>query len=143
MRIAVVGAGPAGLVTLYTIQKRILDQNIDADVICFERKSQVGGEWFFANDEESSTYEGLRMNTPYPFTDLHIDYPWPFPTESFPNREQFLKYINLFADQFNLQRFIQFKTCVDASQKFYLSWRNHKPFWFILAMTVFKRKRQF
>ena len=116
MRIAVVGAGPAGLVTLYTLRKRLCQTNSDTiEIICYERKRDVGGEWFFSDikENDTSTYEQLLLNSPKPFTDLHIDFPWPEEAPTFPSRQQFLQYIQSFAHHFDLCQYIKFEKSVD------------------------------
>ena len=117
MKVAVIGAGIGGLVSLYSIKKRIPD----AEVICFERSSDLGGEWRITDEPESfvenismrsSMYKGLRSNTPLPIAELHPDFPWPEGTATFPYRHEFLEHINNFADHFKLRDLIQYNHVV-------------------------------
>ena len=58
MRVAVIGAGPGGLVSTKSLSEQGLD------VTCFEMSSCVGGHWRLDNPNgRSAAYESLTTNT--------------------------------------------------------------------------------
>ena len=129
MKIAVIGAGSAGITTLYVIQKRKLAKY--GDLVCFETDHDIGGTWMF-NEESGrkvaeivpvngSAYIGLKMNSPRIIDTLHPDFPIPEEFDEFPTREQNLQYIRSFADKYDLRRYITFNSFVEL-----IDWKNEK-----------------
>lgn len=97
MRIAVVGAGPAGL----TAAKQALAAGHDITV--YEQTGDVGGIW---NPASGGAYDGVRMQSSrlsFPFS----DFPPPFP-DDFPTRAQVHDYLRQYARRFGVLPFIRF-----------------------------------
>ena len=142
MKVAVVGAGPGGVTTLYTIKRRLLPQYPDLTVVCYETDRDIGGQWIFNEDTgrtvaesvpvNGATYEGLRMNSPKVINQLHPDFPYPEEVNEFPTREQNLQYIRSFADKFNLRKWIKFNSFVKN-----IDWKENK-----FSVTVLDMEKQ-
>ncbi|KAK4884290.1 hypothetical protein RN001_000561 [Aquatica leii] len=114
MRIAVVGAGPCGLLTA----RRLLEHGYKYDV--FEQAKTLGGTWVYTDrigpDENglqsTCMYENLVTNVPkelmtcpgFPFSEDKL--------ESYINQSEVLQYYDSFAEAFNLKKYIQFCTRV-------------------------------
>ena len=115
MRVAVIGAGPVGLQTLYSL----LNRNIpDLELICYDNADQPGGDWLFTEevgtDEfgipvHGSMYKGMRTNLPLPLMQIHPSFPWPDDVIDFPYRETVLDYICSFAKKHSLYDYIKFR----------------------------------
>lgn len=109
MRIAIVGAGPSGLVTARWLTARGF-----APVI-LEAARDLGGQWNAANPA-SSTWPGMRTNTSRiltAFADLdHSD-----GTPVFPVRETVHAYLKRYAESFDLIRNIRFDTRVVSLER--------------------------
>lgn len=58
-RVAVIGAGPAGLTTL----KYLREHPTEVEVVCFERNGQAGGEWLYTDD--TRIVDGIRPSALY------------------------------------------------------------------------------
>ncbi|XP_032682455.1 senecionine N-oxygenase-like isoform X2 [Odontomachus brunneus] len=111
MRIAVVGAGAAGLAAL----RHCTSGTYDDQVVCYEKTDQIGGTWVYREETGSdryglpihtSTYKSLRTNLPkevmgYP------DYPIPENPESYLSRPQILNFLNEYCDHFALRPYIR------------------------------------
>ncbi|WP_433731755.1 flavin-containing monooxygenase [Nocardia sp. CA-129566] len=90
-RVAVIGAGLAGLVTA----KVLRDDGFD--VVVFEKESAVGGVWI-----ESRTYPGLRTNNSrdtYAFS----DHPYSRSADMFPTAAQVREYLASYVRRFHLE----------------------------------------
>ncbi|KOC68206.1 Flavin-containing monooxygenase FMO GS-OX-like 1 [Habropoda laboriosa] len=112
MKIAVIGAGSAGLAALRHSTSDIFDN----EVICYERTAQVGGTWVYTEESgvdqyglpiHTSMYKSLRTNLPkevmgYP------DYPIPDVPECFIYRTQILDFLNSYCDHFQIRQYIRF-----------------------------------
>ena len=97
-RVCVIGAGIAGLVT-----SKVMDQD-GFEVHVFERDTHLGGTW-----APSRTYPGLRTNNSkrtYEFS----DFPYPDDTADFPFAEDVRKYLEAYADRFNVRPLIRFQS---------------------------------
>ncbi len=97
MRVCIVGAGIAGLVTA----KVLRDDGFD--VVC-ERLPTIGGVW-----APSRTYPGLRANNPretYAFS----DFPYPETADDFPTAEQVRAYLASYVDHFRLRPLLRLGT---------------------------------
>ena len=107
--VAVIGAGPAGLVTA-----RWLSSYGFAPVL-FEAADRPGGQWNGASPM-SGTWRGMRTNTSRVmtrFSDLdHLP-----GTPIYPTREDMHAYLERYAEQFGLTRRIRCRTRVELLQK--------------------------
>ncbi|KAJ1172150.1 hypothetical protein NDU88_004000 [Pleurodeles waltl] len=111
--VAVIGAGISGLAAL----KCCLE--VDLDATCFEGSDDLGGLWNFKEEVvegRASIYRTVFTNAcremmSYPDFPIPEDYP------NYLHNSLFLKYLHLYAQHFNLQRHIKFKTMVVSVRK--------------------------
>lgn len=132
-KVCIIGAGPCGLVAA-----RHLSESPDTQVTVFEADSKVGGMWNLDERNEvepqhhdskaqdayyqfngyfhGSIYPHLQANLPYQlmsFKDLsHEDIEHNLP--SFIKHSQHQKYLNAYADKFDLRKYIQLNTLVKS-----------------------------
>jgi dimethylaniline monooxygenase (N-oxide forming) len=102
--VCVIGAGSSGIVACQVLGAR----GVPFD--CFEKGSQIGGNWRYENDNGmSSAYRSLHINTSrrvmafktLPMPDHYPDYPDHF---------QMAAYFDEYADHFGLREKIHFRT---------------------------------
>ncbi|HET8569606.1 MAG TPA: NAD(P)-binding domain-containing protein [Candidatus Limnocylindria bacterium] len=99
MRVAVVGAGVSGLVSL----KWLREEGLDA--VAFERSDRVGGLW---NAKPlSPAYRSLVANVSREKTSLS-DHPLPADVGDFPPRAAIARWLDAYADRFDLRRHVRF-----------------------------------
>ncbi|KAL0869187.1 hypothetical protein ABMA27_007470 [Loxostege sticticalis] len=115
-RACIIGAGYAGLGTA----RYMKDYGVNFTV--FEATRYVGGTWRFdphvGTDEDglpsfTSMYKHLRVNTPRQ-TMEYTGFQFPNGTHAYPTGECFYKYIKLFAKEFDLNKYIQFRRLVTS-----------------------------
>jgi dimethylaniline monooxygenase (N-oxide forming) len=100
----IIGAGSSGIAAAQVLDAR----GIAFD--CFEKGSQIGGNWRYENDNGmSSAYRSLHINTSrrvMAFKSLPMpeDYP------DYPDHFQMAAYFDEFADHFGLREKISFRT---------------------------------
>ncbi|CAG8645766.1 3394_t:CDS:2 [Cetraspora pellucida] len=109
--IAIIGAGVSGLAAI----KECLDN--DLIPICFEQNSFIGGIWRYENVSEknkepySSIYKSILTNTSKEMTTFS-DFPIPADWPTYLNISLVEKYIDMYAEKFNLLPHIKFNTTV-------------------------------
>lgn len=112
-RVAIVGAGVSGLASI----KCCLEEGLEPT--CFERSDDLGGLWRFTEHVEegrASLYKSVVSNSCKEMS-CYSDFPFP---EDYPNyvpNSQFLDYLKMYADRFDLLKCIQFKTTVFSITK--------------------------
>ncbi|XP_012513184.1 PREDICTED: dimethylaniline monooxygenase [N-oxide-forming] 1 isoform X1 [Propithecus coquereli] len=112
-RVAIVGAGVSGLASV----KCCLEEGLEPT--CFERSDDLGGLWRFTEHVEegrASLYKSVVSNSCKEMS-CYSDFPFP---EDYPNyvpNSQFLEYLKMYANRFNLLKCIQFKTKVCSITK--------------------------
>jgi dimethylaniline monooxygenase (N-oxide forming) len=103
-RVAVIGAGAAGLCTA----KHLLE--VGLDVMVFEIGTQVGGLWCYMNDSgRSSAYRTLHINTAKNVTNFR-DYLFREDVQRFPSHEDMHAYLHDYAEHFGVMQRIQFNS---------------------------------
>jgi cation diffusion facilitator CzcD-associated flavoprotein CzcO len=106
--ICVIGAGGSGLAAL----KTLLERRIPA--VCFERGSNVGGNWRYENDSGlSPAYRSLRCNV----SRRRMQYPsfkMPKSYGDYPGHQRMAEYFEAYADRFGLRPHIRFSTPVES-----------------------------
>jgi thioredoxin reductase len=99
----IIGAGSSGIVAAQVLDAR----GIPFD--CFEKGSQIGGNWRYENDNGmSSAYRSLHINTSrrvMAFKSL----PMPDDFPDYPDHFQMAAYFDEFADHFGLREKISFR----------------------------------
>ncbi|KAG9140346.1 hypothetical protein Leryth_018512 [Lithospermum erythrorhizon] len=86
----IVGAGPSGLATAACLKKK----NIPSLIL--ERANCIASLW------KLKTYDRLHLHIPKDFCQLpHMPFPENYPT--YPNREQFISYLENYVDVFGLE----------------------------------------
>ncbi|CAL9081322.1 unnamed protein product, partial [Musa textilis] len=130
-RVAVIGAGAAGLVAARELRREGLR------VVVFERDAAIGGTWVYTPATESdplgldpgrgivqtSLYESLRTNLPrecmgfldYPFSSRRA--PDGGDTRRFPGHREVLRYLQDFARDFDLYGLIRFHREVETVER--------------------------
>jgi hypothetical protein len=77
---------------------------------CFEKGSEVGGNWRFENDNEmSSAYRSLHINTSRGLM-AYKTYPMPADYPDYPNHFQIARYFDDYVDRFGFREKIRFRT---------------------------------
>ncbi|XP_040216071.1 dimethylaniline monooxygenase [N-oxide-forming] 2-like isoform X1 [Rana temporaria] len=112
-KVAVIGSGVSGLAAI----KACLEEGLEPT--CFEKSCDIGGLWRFTDeveDKRASIYSSLVTNVSKE-TMCFSDFPMPADFPNFlPNRKYF-EYIKLYAENFHLTKYIQFKTKVCRVEK--------------------------
>ncbi|KEQ17674.1 flavin-containing monooxygenase [Endozoicomonas numazuensis] len=113
-KIAVIGAGPAGLITAQVLVES------GVDVIIFERRECLGGSWALQSLTEipdvrdglshvySAAFPSLKTNFPKSVMEIW-GFPYPVDTPVYPSREQVCNYLESFAKKSNLIERIRFQ----------------------------------
>ncbi|XP_028259480.1 dimethylaniline monooxygenase [N-oxide-forming] 5-like [Parambassis ranga] len=107
-RVAVVGAGSSGLACI----KICVEEGLEP--VCFESSDDIGGLWNFNESPEpgrSSIYHSLVVNTSKEMM-CFSDFPMPADYPNYMHNSQLLQYFRLYADHFDLLRYIHFQTTV-------------------------------
>jgi len=103
-KVCIIGAGSSGIAAAQVLDAR----GIPFD--CFEKGSQVGGNWRYENDNGmSSAYRSLHINTSrrvMAFSSL----PMPEHYPDYPDHFQMAAYFDEFVDHFGLRERISFRT---------------------------------
>jgi dimethylaniline monooxygenase (N-oxide forming) len=103
-KVCIIGAGSSGIVAAQVLNTR----GVPFD--CFEKGSQVGGNWRYENDNGmSSAYRTLHINTSrrvMAFKTL----PMPDHFPDYPDHFQMAAYFDEFVDRFGLREKISFRT---------------------------------
>jgi dimethylaniline monooxygenase (N-oxide forming) len=104
-RVAIVGAGPAGLVTARFLKAQGFEP------ILFDMGHRVGGQWD-RTTPASGIWPDMRANTSRIMTRFS-DLDYPDGTPAFPHNEQVRAYLAVYADRFDLLPAIRFGTTVE------------------------------
>ncbi len=103
-KVCVIGAGSSGIAACQVLGAR----GIAFD--CFEKGSEVGGNWRYENDNElSSAYRSLHINTSRGLM-AYKTYPMPDDYPDYPNHFQIARYFDDYVDHFGLREKIRFRT---------------------------------
>jgi dimethylaniline monooxygenase (N-oxide forming) len=103
-RIAIIGAGPSGLVSA----KACLEHGLEPTV--FEKYSVIGGVW------ASSAWSGMHTNLSK-WSCMFSDFPWPDDMQDFPIQSEVLEYLKNYADKFDVTDRIRFNSEVSLLKK--------------------------
>ena len=99
-----IGAGSSGITSCQVLNAR----GIAFD--CYEKGSEVGGNWRYENDNElSSAYRSLHINTSRGLM-AYKTYPMPDDYPDYPNHFQIARYFDDYVDHFALRERIRFRT---------------------------------
>jgi hypothetical protein len=111
-RIAIIGAGCSGIAAI----KELKDQGFDA-LVCFEKNSQIGGNWVYtATESHSSVCETTHIISSK-WLSHYRNYPMPEHYPDYPSHRQVLQYFEQYVQEHDLQRFIRFNTEVKSAEK--------------------------
>ena len=103
--VAVVGGGPAGLVTARYLKKHGFEP------VVFEASSAVGGQWNAASPS-SAVWPGMRTNTSRVLT-AFSDLDHPATTSVYPSQTDMLSYLERYAAAMGLQPHVRLSTAVE------------------------------
>ncbi len=105
-QVCIIGAGSSGI----TAAKALKEKGISFD--CFEKGSNIGGNWRFNNDNGmSSAYRTLHINTNRVVM-AYSDYPMPDDYPMFPHHSNIIEYFENYVNHFKLRENIVFNTAV-------------------------------
>lgn len=103
-KVCIVGAGSSGIAACQVLAAR----GIPFD--CFEKGSQVGGNWRYENDNGmSSAYRSLHINSARKLMSFR-SFPMPEDYPDYPNHFQIAKYFDDYVEHFGLAEKIRFRT---------------------------------
>jgi cation diffusion facilitator CzcD-associated flavoprotein CzcO len=103
-KVCIIGAGSSGIAACQVLNAC----GIAFD--CFEKGSEVGGNWRYENDNGmSSAYRSLHINTSRNLM-AYATYPMPEDYPDYPNHFQIARYFDDYVDHFGLREKIRFRT---------------------------------
>lgn len=97
-KVAIIGAGPAGLVAA----KECLEQGLKP--VIYETKAELGGLW---HPVTGSTWLGMKTNISK-LTSVFTDFPWPNHSNEFPTQQEMFAYLHSYADKYQIKQYIRF-----------------------------------
>lgn len=106
--VAVIGSGPSGLTSI----KACLDEGMQPT--CFESSHDIGGLWRFKEKPEpgrANIYQSMVSNSSKEMMSFS-DFPPPAKLPNCMHHSEFLSYLRLYAQTFNLLQHIHFQTTV-------------------------------
>lgn len=110
-RVAVIGAGAAGLAAA----RHLLAKGVE--VVVYEAGSRIGGLWVYGNDNGASlAYRSLHLNSEAAVT-AYADFPFPPGSPLYPDHEQMCRYLEAYADRFQLHAHIRLSTRVASVER--------------------------
>lgn len=109
-KVCIVGAGSSGLTAAQVLQAR----GIPFD--CFEKGSQVGGNWRYGNDNGvSSAYRSLHINSSRKLMSFKA-FPMPAEYPDYPSHQHVVAYFDAYVERFGLAERIAFNSEVVAAE---------------------------
>ncbi|MEV8452520.1 NAD(P)-binding domain-containing protein [Streptomyces sp. NPDC052095] len=114
-RVAVIGAGAAGLASA----KALLDNGLDTTVL--EQGDRPGGLWAPDDDGTSPAYDSLHLNTSKGRTQF-ADFPMPHQWPDYPSAARIGHYLADYADTFDITPHIRFGSTVDTVHRHTHGW---------------------
>lgn len=110
-RVCVIGAGPSGI----TAVKNLLQAGI-TNVICYEKNTDVGGNWIYSPQvSHSSVFETTHIISSKKLSE-YDGFPMPDDYPDYPSHHQLLKYFRAYALHFGVYNYIQFSAEVTNAQ---------------------------
>jgi dimethylaniline monooxygenase (N-oxide forming) len=107
-KVCVIGAGSSGIAACQVLGARGIEFE------CFEKGSEVGGNWRYENDNGmSSAYRSLHINTSRGLM-AYATYPMPDEYPDYPDHFQIARYFDDYVDHFGLRERIRFSTEVKS-----------------------------
>lgn len=104
--VAIIGAGPAGLVSARVLKDK------GFEVTVYERGSVVGGTWVYDNDNgRNYLYRNLHINTSQKLTQFS-GFPFDPDSQRIPDHRDMARYLAGYADHFGLYPTIRFRADV-------------------------------
>lgn len=97
MKIAIIGAGPAGLVAAKEAAEAGMAPTI------YEKNNSIGGLW---SEEDGHVWKGMRTNLSK-WTCSFSDFPWPIDAELFPKSENVQAYLKSYCLEFDLEKHLR------------------------------------
>ncbi|XP_073427648.1 dimethylaniline monooxygenase [N-oxide-forming] 2-like isoform X2 [Dendrobates tinctorius] len=104
--VAIIGAGCSGLTAI----KCCLEEGLDPT--CFEKSDDIGGLWRYTEmveDRRASLYSCVVTNTSKEMM-CYTDFPMPDVFPAYLHNSKVLEYLRIYAEHFELLKYIQFKT---------------------------------
>jgi hypothetical protein len=103
-KVCVIGAGSSGIAACQVLGARRIPYD------CFEKGSEVGGNWRYENDNgQSSAYRSLHINSSRKLMAFKT-YPMPDHLPDYPSHFQIAEYFDDFVEHFGLRDNIRFRT---------------------------------
>ncbi|XP_061177253.1 dimethylaniline monooxygenase [N-oxide-forming] 2-like [Saccostrea echinata] len=111
--VCILGAGVSGLTSI----KSCLEEGLLP--VCFEKDANIGGLWNYKDipkDGEPSLYKSCSANTSKEIM-CFSDFPVPKEFPNFMNHVYLKKYLDLYAEKFDLRKYIKFQHSIERIQK--------------------------
>ena len=103
-RVCVIGAGASGIAACQVLSARGVPYD------CFEKGSEVGGNWRYGNDNGvSAAYRSLFINTSRRRM-AYSTFPMPEDYPDYPHHSQIARYFDAYVDRFGFRDRIRFRT---------------------------------
>ncbi len=104
VRACVIGAGSSGI----TACQNLIERGVEFE--CFEKGSDIGGNWRYNNDNGmSAAYKSLHINTSRQMMS-YAKYPMPDHYPDYPDHFMIAEYFDRYADHFDIRQRIRFNT---------------------------------
>lgn len=107
MKVAILGAGPSGLVAA----KEAIHKGFSVTI--FEKSQDIGGVW---NSETGAVWQSMRTNISK-FTCAFSDFPWPKESATFPKASEMLEYLRNYTKTHGITQYIHFNSTVKNVDK--------------------------
>ncbi|MDY7230398.1 flavin-containing monooxygenase [Hyalangium rubrum] len=108
-RVAIVGAGPAGLVAARYLAAHGFEP------VLFEQSADMGGQWN-AEGTHSGVWPSMRTNSTR-VTTCFSDLPHAEGVAMFPRNQEMLAYLRRYAEKFGLLRYVRLRTPIERLER--------------------------